>query len=95
MIAKKSPLVGTVAAAIVCPVVNTGLFCVGASIAFKPLLMEWAAGWWSTQPQMSGEVDLVIYLILGMIGLNFLLEMLINVVLSPVVVRILKARNVG
>ena len=91
---KKNQMVGTVAAAIVCPVVNTGLFCIGASLAFKPLLMEWAAGWWSVQ-QRAGEINLVIYLILGMIGLNFLLEMLINMVLSPVVVRILKARNIG
>ena len=90
---KKNSLVGTVAAAVVCPVVNTGLFCVGATIAFKDLLMSWAEGWWQTQPQMTGEVNLVVYLILGMIGLNFLLEMLINVVLSPVVVRILKIQK--
>ena len=90
---KKNQLVGTVAAAVVCPVVNTGLFCVGSAMVFKPLLMEWAAGWWSTQPQMSGEVNLIVYLILGMVGLNFLIEMLINVVLSPVVVRILRARK--
>ena len=93
LLGKKNPLVGTVAAAIVCPVVNTGLFCVGASLAFKDLLMSWAEGWWQSQPQMTGEVNLVIYLILGMIGLNFLLEMLINVILSPAVVRILKVRK--
>ena len=93
LLGKKNPLVGTVAAAVVCPVVNTGLFCVGATVAFKDLLMSWAEGWWQSQPQMTGEVDLVLYLILGMIGLNFLLEMAINVILSPAVVRILKIRK--
>ena len=42
---------------------------------------------------MSGDVNLILYLILGMIGLNFLLEMMINVLLSPAVVRILKIRK--
>ena len=37
-------------------------------------------------------VSLVTYVFLGLIGINFLVELLINVVLSPVVVRILKAR---
>ena len=89
----KNPLVGTVVAAVVCPVVNTGLFCLGATVAFKDLLMSWAEGWWQSQPQLSGEVNLLVYLILGMIGLNFLLEMVINVILSPAVVRILKIRK--
>jgi len=31
----------------------------------------------------------------GLIGLNFLLEVLINVILSPVVVRILKVRKIA
>lgn len=93
LLGRKNQIVGTVAAAIVCPVVNTGLFCLGATVAFKPLLMEWATAWWSSQPQMSGDVNLILYLILGMIGLNFLLEMMINVLLSPAVVRILKIRK--
>ena len=80
----------TVAAAVVCPVVNTGLFCLGAVAVFKPLLLEWAAGW-AAQNGMEA-VSLVTYVFLGLIGINFLVELLINVVLSPVVVRILKAR---
>lgn len=86
----KNQILATVAAAVVCPVVNTGLFCLGAVVVFKPLLLEWAAGW-AAQNGMEA-VSLVTYVFLGLIGINFLVELLINVVLSPVVVRILKAR---
>ena len=83
-------ILATVTAAVVCPVVNTGLFCLGAVAVFNPLLLEWAAGW-AAQNGMEA-VSLVTYVFLGLIGINFLVELLINVVLSPVVVRILKAR---
>ena len=83
-------ILATVAAAVVSPVVNTGLSCLGAVAVFKPLLLEWAAGW-AAQNGMEA-VSLVTYVFLGLIGINFLVELLINVVLSPVVVRILKAR---
>ena len=88
---KKSQLLATVVAAIVCPVVNTGLFTVGAVAVFKPLLMEWAAGWMA----QTGKTDssLIAYIFLGMIGLNFLVEVGLNVVLSPVIVRILKIKK--
>ena len=86
----KNQILATVAAAVVCPVVNTGLFFLGAVAVFKPLLLEWAAGW-AAQNGMEA-VSLVTYVFLGLIGINFLVELLINVVLSPVVVRILKAR---
>lgn len=87
----KSEIVATVAASVVCPVVNSGLFVLGAVAVFKPLLLEWAAGWAASTGNEGAS--LVTYLLIGMVGLNFLLEMLINVVLSPIVVRILKARK--
>ena len=80
----KSQLLAAVAAAVVCPVVNTGLFCIGAVAVFRPLLEQW-----------SGGTDLLSYVFLGLIGLNFLVELGINVVLSPVVVRILHAVKVA
>lgn len=79
----KNQFFAAVAAAVVCPVVNTGLFCIGAVAVFRPLLDQW-----------SGGADLVSYVFMGLIGVNFLVEMGINVVLSPVMVRILRARNV-
>lgn len=85
---KVNQILATVAAAIVCPVVNTGLFTLGAVAVFKPVLQQWAvANGYGT--------DLLAYIFLGMIGLNFLIEVVINLVLSPVIVRILKLRKLA
>lgn len=73
-----------VAAAIVCPIVNTGLFLLGATVFFRSYLMET----YSVE-----AVGFVGFLFLGLVGANFLIEMSINVVLSPVIVRILKAEK--
>lgn len=80
---KKNQIAAAVTAAVVCPVVNTGLFCLGAAAAFRPLLEQWANG-----------ASLVSYIFFGLVGLNFLIELGINVVLSPIVVRILKIRKI-
>ncbi len=87
LLEKVNGILATVAAAIVCPVVNTGLFVLGAVAVFKELLVQWQVG-----SAYSGGT-LTAYIFLGMIGLNFLVEMAINLVLSPVVVRILKIRR--
>jgi len=81
---QKNQILAAVAAAVVCPVVNTGLFCIGAVAVFRPLLEQW-----------SGGTDLLSYVFMGLIGVNFLVEMGINVVLSPVMVRILHAIKVA
>jgi uncharacterized membrane protein len=67
----------TVAAAISAPIVNTGLFVAGMFLLFKDTLYAWA-----------GETDIVMYVILGLAGLNFLVEFLLNIMLAPAIVRI-------
>ena len=93
MLQKKNQYLATVAAAVVCPLVNTGLFLIGTLAVFEPLLTQWAQGWM----EATGRTDATLgtYLIVGMVGLNFLVELGVNVVLSPVVVRILKIRKVA
>jgi len=39
----------------------------------------------------TGETDVLYNIIVGLLGVNFLVELGVNVVLSPIVVRILKA----
>ena len=70
-------LVATVVAALSAPIVNTGLFVCGMFLLFKDTLYAWAGG-----------TDIVMYVLFGLAGLNFLVEFLINVVLSPAIVRI-------
>lgn len=67
----------TVVAALVAPVVNTGLFVCGMFLLFKDTLYAWA-----------GETDIVTYILLGLAGINFLVEFLINIILSPAILRI-------
>lgn len=77
---KKNRIVATVVAAIVSPLVNTGLFVLGMIIFFKDTLTAWAGG-----------TDILVYVIFGLTGINFLIELGVNIVLSPVVVQIVNA----
>ena len=80
LIAPKSVLGGTVVAAVLSPIVNTGIFYLGLALFFRPVLLSW-----------TGETDVLYNIIVGLLGVNFLVELGVNVVLSPIVVRILKA----
>lgn len=82
LIAKKNIYVAVVAAAIVCPLVNTGIFLLGCLVFFMDTISVWAAG------AGFGE-DTVKYMFLGLAGGNFLFELGFNIVLSPVIVRLL------
>ena len=77
-----APIVGAIAAGIVSPVVNTGLFCLCLTLLFHDILVAWAGG-----------TDIVYYIIFGLTGINFLLELVINLVLSTVIVRVVTARS--
>lgn len=69
-----------VLAAIVCPLTNTGVFCIGMVLFFKDVLTAWA-----------GDTELAYYIIMGLVGVNFLLETVLNVLLTPVILAILRA----
>lgn len=74
----------TIVAGIVSPVVNTGLFVVALTGLFPDVLSAWATA--------AGK-DIITYILLGLVGINFILELLINMVLSTVIVRVVKARS--
>lgn len=79
-IAKKNDLVAVICAGIVCPVVNTGLFVVGMMLFFADTLTA-----------MAGGQNLVTYIVFGLAGVNFLVELVVNMVLSTGISRIIKA----
>ena len=70
-----------VAAAVVCPVVNTGVFLLGCLAFFMPTITEWATG--------MGFESVGKYMIFGLVGGNFLFELLFNIILSPIIVRLI------
>lgn len=82
-LSKYNRYLAVVAAALVCPMVNTGVFLLGCSVFFMDALSGWAAA--------ADLYDSVLkYMIFGMVGVNFLLETGINMALSPVIVRLLR-----
>lgn len=70
----------TLIAALVCPIVNTGIFLIGCLLFFMPTVTEWAGG-----------TNVGVYMIVVLVGINFLVELAVNIVFSPIIVRILKA----
>lgn len=85
-LAAHNKYVGVAAAALVCPIVNSGIFFLGCELFF----LEAIAGW-AQAAGFTGNATL--YVIVGLIGLNFVFEMLVNLVLSPVIVRIINIRK--
>ena len=79
LIEKKNKTVATIAAAIVCPVVNTGIFLIGCRLFFFDTIKQWAGG-----------TDVFVYMITGLVGFNFLFELGANIILSPTVVKLTK-----
>ena len=77
---KDKGYLGVLLASITAPVVNTGLFLLGLVFFFKETLYSWAAG-----------TDIVYYMIFGLTGINFIIELLVNIVLSSAVYRVIKA----
>ena len=77
----KNRYVAVIVAAIVCPLVNTGVFLIGCFLFFFETIKAWGID--------SGFTNVFAYMIVGLVGGNFLFEMAFNIVLSPTVVRVL------
>lgn len=75
-----------IAAAIVCPLVNTGIFLVGCVLFFLDTVAQIAAsaGW---------EGSLGRFMLIAFVGVNFLVEMGINIFFTPVIVRLLRIKK--
>ena len=80
-LSKKNRWVAIIVAAIACPVVNTGVFLLGCLLFFMDTLNGWAAA--------LGYESAGSYMVLGLAGTNFLLEIGVNVVLAPVISRLI------
>ena len=72
--------VAVLLAAITAPVVNTGVFLLGMVLFFQETLRAWAAG-----------SALLTYALFTLAGVNFLVELGLNLVLSPAVSTLIRA----
>ena len=82
LLEKKNRVLAVMAAGIACPVVNTGVFLLGCKLFFLPTICEWAA--------LYGYADAATYMILGLAGINFPIELGTNIVLAPVITQLIK-----
>ncbi len=80
-IEKKSTLAAVITSGIAAPVVNTGIFVLGCYLFFMPVINEWATA--------AGAENAGKFIITGIVGINFLVELAVNLVLSTVIVRII------
>lgn len=82
LLQKHGTLLAVIAAAVVCPVVNTGVFLLGCRLFFMDTITQWASRY--------GFADVGTYMIFGLTGVNFLIELVVDLVLSPVAVRLIR-----
>ena len=79
---KVNPYLAMLVAAIVCPVVNTGVFLLGCLVFFMDTITAWGTA--------AGFPSVGAYMIFGLTGANFLIELGVNLVLSPVCSRLIR-----
>lgn len=77
---KKNRWAATICAAAAAPIVNTGIFLLGCFAFFMDTIDVWAAG--------AGIDNAVTYMMTAFVGVNFLVELGSNLLLSSVIVRI-------
>ena len=76
---------GVICSALVAPVVNTGIFLLGCRLFFMDTVNGWAAA--------SGYENVGAYMILSLVGINFLIELGVNMVCSPIILRLINIRK--
>ncbi len=85
LVEKKSRFAAVLLASFVCPVVNTGVFLVGCLVFFMDAIRD-----------LAGDSNVLVYMIVSFVGINFVIELVINLVLNPAMVRLIEiGRRMG
>lgn len=82
LLEKKNNILAVFAAAVAAPVVNTGIFLIGCRLFFYDTIKGWA--------ETAGFASAGAFMIGGLVGTNFIVELIINLVLSMTIVRIIQ-----
>ena len=78
---KKNRWAATICAAAAAPITNTGIFLIGCVLFFMDTISGWAAA--------ANCENVGVYMITAFVGINFLVELGTNLVLSSAIVRII------
>lgn len=76
----KHPYVAVICSAVVAPTVNSGIFTLGCYLFIWDELVSMAA-------EMGAGIGMLLF---GLVGLNYLVELVFNVVLCPTILRLIK-----
>lgn len=79
LLKKANQTFASAVAAIISPIANTGVFLLGCVIFFIPTLIEWYGN--------------VTAFLVTIFSFNFLIEMILNIVLTPVIIRLIKIKK--
>lgn len=82
LLEKKNFILAVMSAAVICPIVNTGIFLLGCVVFFLKDVAAWGAA--------EGYQNVAAYMFLILAGGNFIFEVIVNLVLGPVVTTIIK-----
>ncbi len=82
LLANKNRYLAVMASAVVCPIVNTGVFLLGCKLFFMSAINEWGLS--------AGFATASEYMFLGLAGGNFLFELAVNIILGPAILTVLK-----
>lgn len=80
LLEKRNRYLAIMASAVVAPVVNTGIFLIGCLIFFIDAVKSFA---------LAENMNVGAYLIIFFVGLNFVFELIVNIVLSPAIARVI------
>ncbi len=81
LLSNKNRYAATIASAVVSPIANTGVFLLGCLVFFYDTVKMWGEG--------AGFESVGAYFLFGFVGINFLVEMAVNIVLSTVIFRVI------
>ena len=79
-LSSKNMTLSVILAALLTPVCNTGVFVLGVSLFFLDLIQSWA-----------GDQAVGSFIVFGLVGVNFLFEVLFDIILAPIIIRIIQA----
>lgn len=79
LLKKVNHTLASAVAAIISPIANTGVFLLGCVIFFIPTLIEWYGN--------------ITAFLVTIFSFNFLIEMVLNIVLTPVIIRLIKFKK--
>lgn len=81
-LAKKNELMAVIVTGVVVPIVNKGIFLLGCATFFLDTVRSWSAD--------AGFANTAAYMLFGMTGFNFPIELGVNLILSTAIVRIIQ-----